>query len=105
VIGGNSPGDYQGDATHLERSAHDLRGEAGLFGAKIAYDLAVTLETMACEGHLDRASRILRILEELEQELERVISFFDHDGWETRVLSNREAVARWRYGCPSTCGA
>jgi CheY-like chemotaxis protein/HPt (histidine-containing phosphotransfer) domain-containing protein len=68
-----------GDAKRLECGAHSLRGAVGLFGAKVACDLAMTLESMGSEARLDSAAQVLR---ELEQELERVIWFFDHSGWE-----------------------
>jgi signal transduction histidine kinase/DNA-binding response OmpR family regulator len=71
-----------GDDKRLERAAHGLRGEIGLFGAKTAYNLAASLETMGCETHRERA---LRVLQDLERELERVILFFDHAGRETHV--------------------
>jgi PAS domain S-box-containing protein len=71
-----------GDNKRLERAAHGLRGEVGLFGAKMAYNLAATLETMGSEARLESA---LRVLQELERELERVILFFDYAGWETPV--------------------
>jgi signal transduction histidine kinase/CheY-like chemotaxis protein/HPt (histidine-containing phosphotransfer) domain-containing protein len=70
------------DDKRLERTAHGLRGEVGLFGAEIASNLAATLETMGREGHLENARDVLQ---ELERELARVILFFDHAGWETRV--------------------
>jgi GAF domain-containing protein/DNA-binding response OmpR family regulator len=71
-----------GDDKRLKRAAHGLRGEVGLFGAKIAYHLAAKLETIGCEGHSEGA---LRVLQELERELQRVIMFFDHVGGKTPV--------------------
>jgi PAS domain S-box-containing protein len=71
-----------GDNKRLERVAHSLRGEVGLFGAKIAYNLVAKLETMGSEGHAEGA---LRILQEIEQELERIILFFKRPRGESPV--------------------
>jgi HPt (histidine-containing phosphotransfer) domain-containing protein len=72
----------RGDDKRLERAAHVLTGEVGLFGAQMAYHLAEMLETMGREGRFENASRILQ---DLEHELERIISFFDQVGWKTPV--------------------
>jgi CheY-like chemotaxis protein/HPt (histidine-containing phosphotransfer) domain-containing protein len=66
----------------LERAAHVLKSEVGLFGAQTAYRLADTLETMGREGHLKNAPRILQ---EFERELEQIIAFFDQAGWTMRA--------------------
>ena len=71
-----------GDDKRLEHAAHGLRGEVGMLGAKRAYLLAERLETKGCEGHAEGA---LRVLQELERELQRVVLFFDHAGGETVV--------------------
>ncbi|HEX9871166.1 MAG TPA: GAF domain-containing protein, partial [Candidatus Tectomicrobia bacterium] len=71
-----------GDDKRLQRAAHGLRGEVGMLGAKRAYLLAERLETKGCEGHAEGA---LRVLQELERELQRVVLFFDHAGGETAV--------------------
>jgi HPt (histidine-containing phosphotransfer) domain-containing protein len=71
-----------GEDKRLERAAHSLRGEVGLFGATMAYNLAATLEAMGQEGRLGSA---LRVLQALEREVEQVILCCDHAGWETRV--------------------
>jgi PAS domain S-box-containing protein len=66
----------------LERAAHALKSEVGLFGAQTAYRLADALETMGREGHLKDAPHILQ---EFERELERIIAFFEQAGWKIRV--------------------
>jgi HPt (histidine-containing phosphotransfer) domain-containing protein len=71
---------HAGDDERLERAAHLVKGEVGLFGARTAYHLADTLESMAHEGHIEDA---LHVLHELERELERVISCFAQVGWHT----------------------
>jgi PAS domain S-box-containing protein len=48
-----------GDATRIERTAHSLKDEVGLFGATIAYSLATALETMGREAQLDNAPHVL----------------------------------------------
>ena len=68
------------DDERLERAAHLMKGEVGLFGARTAYHLADTLESMGREGHIEDA---LHVLYELEHELERVISCFAQVGWHT----------------------
>jgi CheY-like chemotaxis protein/HPt (histidine-containing phosphotransfer) domain-containing protein len=72
----------QCDDTRLERAAHILKGEVGLLGAETAYHLSAELETLGREGHIAHAPRLLR---ELERELERIISFFDHVAWKTPI--------------------
>ena len=68
-----------GNITLLARTAHSLRGELGLVGAKTAQALAITLESMGQEAHLNRTPEVLQ---ELERELERVMAFFAQRGWE-----------------------
>jgi signal transduction histidine kinase/CheY-like chemotaxis protein len=71
-----------GEDKRLERAAHGLRGEVGLFGTTMAFNLAAQLETIGREGHLGSA---LHVLQGLEREVEQVILFLDHAGWETRA--------------------
>jgi PAS domain S-box-containing protein len=71
-----------GNAQALVRMARDFRAEVGLLGARAAYALASTLESMGQEGHLGSASRSL---EALERELERVAAFFNQPGWENCI--------------------
>jgi PAS domain S-box-containing protein len=71
-----------GDDKRLKRAAPSLRDEAGLFGAKRASHLAARLETIDCESHAEEG---LRVLQELERELQRVVLFFDHAGGETSI--------------------
>lgn len=66
-----------GDDKRLQRAAPRLRDEVGLLGAKRAYHLAAKLETIGCQ---DQAEDALRLLQELERELQRVVLFFDHAG-------------------------
>jgi two-component system sensor histidine kinase/response regulator len=61
-----------GEDKRLERVAHGLRGEVGLFGATMASNLAAQLETIGREGHLGSA---LHVLQGLEREVEQVILF------------------------------
>jgi HPt (histidine-containing phosphotransfer) domain-containing protein len=70
------------DGQCLEQAAHSLRGEVALFSAKIAENLAASLETMGGENRLGDA---LQVLQELERELERVAWFLDRVGWKTHV--------------------
>jgi HPt (histidine-containing phosphotransfer) domain-containing protein len=67
-----------GDANRIERTAHNLKGEIGLFGV-IAYNLAAALETMDREAQLDNAPHVLQ---KLGRELEQVASFLSQSGWE-----------------------
>lgn len=71
-----------GDANRIERTAHSLKDEVGLFGATIAYSLATALETMGREAQLDNAPHVLQ---ELGRELEQVASFLSQPGWANRA--------------------
>jgi HPt (histidine-containing phosphotransfer) domain-containing protein len=71
-----------GDANRIQRTAHNLKGEIGLFGATIAYNLAAALETLGREAQLDKAPHVLQ---KLGRELERVASFLSQSGWENCV--------------------
>jgi HPt (histidine-containing phosphotransfer) domain-containing protein len=68
-----------GDVTLLAGTAHSLRGELGLVGAKAAQALAATLESMGQEAQLSRAPEVLQ---ELRRELEHIVAFFAQPGWE-----------------------
>jgi two-component system sensor histidine kinase/response regulator len=68
-----------GDITLLARTAHSVRGELGLVGAKTAQALTTALESMSQKAHLNRTPAVLQ---ELERELERVVAFFAQRGWE-----------------------
>jgi HPt (histidine-containing phosphotransfer) domain-containing protein len=61
----------RGDAQALERAAHTLKGCVGTFGAKGAYDLALTLETMGRGGNLTGAKDTYA---KLEAEIARLTS-------------------------------
>ena len=47
----------------LEHSAHALKGSVGNFGAKLAYDAALSLEIMGREGDTARAEEVFKQLE------------------------------------------
>jgi signal transduction histidine kinase/DNA-binding response OmpR family regulator len=72
----------QGDDKRLKRAAPGLRDEVGLFGAKRAYHLAARLETIDCEAHAEDA---LRVLQELERELQRVVLCYDRAGGQASI--------------------
>jgi len=71
-----------GNAYQTQQAAHSLKGAVANFGAKAAYTLAYTLETMGREARLDHASTVLQ---QLEREMARVSTFFAEPGWEERV--------------------
>jgi HPt (histidine-containing phosphotransfer) domain-containing protein len=52
-----------GDATLLREASHELKGTAGIFGARSVAELAKSLEMMARAGDLDDAARSLALLE------------------------------------------
>ncbi len=52
------------DTKLIERSAHKLKGSLGVFGAKQAFDAALSLEMLGKGGDLTRADETLGVLEE-----------------------------------------
>ncbi|MFH1943009.1 MAG: response regulator, partial [bacterium] len=68
----------RGDAGQVERKAHSLKGNVGLFGAKAAYDLVYDLENRGRENHLTGAAEVY---EKLEQEITRLRAFFSKPEW------------------------
>lgn len=62
-----------GNAESLERTAHNLRGSAGSFGAKLAYDAAYLLEKLGREGKIEEAKEAFSDLEERTAELASAI--------------------------------
>jgi two-component system, sensor histidine kinase and response regulator len=68
----------QGDASHLERSAHCLKGAMSVFGADTAYALAAELEVLGRTARLECASTVV---DALDAELARLIAFFAASDW------------------------
>jgi signal transduction histidine kinase/DNA-binding response OmpR family regulator len=66
------------DAGQVERKAHSLKGNVGLFGAKAAYDLVYDLENRGRENHLAGAADVY---EKLEKEMARLRTFFSKPEW------------------------
>ncbi|MDO9565248.1 MAG: response regulator [Candidatus Desulfaltia sp.] len=62
-----------GNAKSLERTAHNLRGSAGSFGAKLAYNAAYLLEKLGREGKIEEAKEAFSDLEERTAELASAI--------------------------------
>ncbi|MCZ6633301.1 MAG: Hpt domain-containing protein [bacterium] len=58
----------RGEAEPLMRSAHTLKGSVANFGAEAAVEVALRLERMGQEGHLEGSDEAYRALEkEIEQ--------------------------------------
>ena len=72
----------RGDACHLERTAHSLKGALGTIAADKARTLAYELEIMGHTARLDKAAIIWR---ELTAELERLTAFFSDPTWVDRI--------------------
>jgi signal transduction histidine kinase/HPt (histidine-containing phosphotransfer) domain-containing protein len=71
-----------GDASHLERTAHSLKGALGTIAASKAQALAYKLEIM---GHTARLDGAAAILQELTAELEGLTAFFSDPTWVDRI--------------------
>jgi PAS domain S-box-containing protein len=69
----------RGDARALERAAHTLKGCVGTFGARRAYDLAQTLETMGRGGNLTEANQTYAKLEAEIARLTGALTAFKED--------------------------
>jgi two-component system sensor histidine kinase/response regulator len=69
----------RGDAQALERAAHTLKGCVGTFGAKGAYDLALTLETMGRGENLAEAKNTYAKLEAEIAQLTGALAAFKED--------------------------
>jgi CheY-like chemotaxis protein len=69
----------RGDAQALERAAHTLKGCVGTFGAKGAYDLALTLETMGRGENLAEAKKTYAKLEAEIARLTGALAAFKED--------------------------
>ncbi len=70
------------DASGVERTAHKLKKFLGNVGGLAARDLAQRIETMGEENNLDGGAVVL---EELEVEIERVVTFFSEPGRASRI--------------------
>jgi two-component system sensor histidine kinase/response regulator len=70
------------DAGRTAQVAHSLKGAVGYFGAQTVHALAYQLETLGRRAELDEASPLLQ---QLEQELERLSAFVAESGWAERV--------------------
>jgi two-component system sensor histidine kinase/response regulator len=64
----------RGDGTELRRSAHTLKGSAGIFGAKAVADTALELEMMGRDGDLSRSERTWAALEQALARLTAALS-------------------------------
>ena len=53
----------RGSAQDLERAAHAFKGSVGNFGASAAFEVALNLERIGCDGDLGRADEAMRALE------------------------------------------
>ncbi|HKD35511.1 MAG TPA: response regulator, partial [Pirellulales bacterium] len=62
-----------GDAAALRRAAHTLKGAAGVFGARAAYDIAKHLESLAAAGDMAPAAGLLAELEAKIDELNHAL--------------------------------
>jgi CheY-like chemotaxis protein len=69
----------RGDAGQVERKAHSLKGNVGIFGAKVAYDLAYDLENRGKESRLEGAEDVFS---RLEEEMMKLKVFFSKPEWE-----------------------
>jgi CheY-like chemotaxis protein/HPt (histidine-containing phosphotransfer) domain-containing protein len=70
------------DAARTDQAAHTLKGSLGHLAAQKAYDLAFALETMGRRADLNEAPSVLQ---QLEHELERIITFVAEPGWERQT--------------------
>jgi len=70
------------DAGRTAQVAHSLKGAVGYCGAQTVHALAYQLETIGRRAELDGASPLLQ---QLEQELERLSAFVAESGWAERV--------------------
>jgi CheY-like chemotaxis protein len=70
------------DAECMAQVAHSLKGAVGYFGAQTVYALAYQLETIGRRAELDGASPLLQ---QLEQELERLSTFVTESSWAERI--------------------
>lgn len=75
------------DAPDVEDTAHRLKGVLGNLVGLIARDVARRFETMGEEGNLDGG---LAALEELEKEMERVVTFYSEPEWVQSALEHGE---------------
>lgn len=64
------------DPNELRMAAHKLKGELGSFGAEIARDLTVTMETMAVNDDLSDADKVMS---KLRPELKLLKEALDQD--------------------------
>jgi HPt (histidine-containing phosphotransfer) domain-containing protein len=53
----------RGDAKHVERTAHGLKGSVANFGAAKAVDTAAQIELLGKRGQLEPVGDLLRLLE------------------------------------------
>src|SRR5712691_3873659 len=67
-----------GNAERMAQVAHSLKGAVGYFGAQTVHTLAHRLETMGHQAELEGASSVLQ---QLEQELERLSAFAAETNW------------------------
>ncbi len=71
-----------GNAEMVNKTAHSLKGAAGIIGAKKVFELAHTLEDMGQKNQLSEASSVLATL---KGELEGVKLFAANPDWESRI--------------------
>jgi HPt (histidine-containing phosphotransfer) domain-containing protein len=78
----------QGNAVHLERAAHSLKGALRTLAAPAASEAALQLEVTACEGDLSGVEEKWRVLEREMIALRRALSALVIPGRSEDVLSD-----------------
>ena len=71
-----------GDADQVERRAHSLKSNIGIFGAREAFDLAYELEQRGRESRLEGA---VDVYHQLANGLKEVHSYFSSGAWEADI--------------------
>src|SRR5207237_7364971 len=64
----------RGDGPAVQRLAHTLKGEVGVFGAHAAFEEALRLETMARQGDLSQAATAIAALQRELARLETALA-------------------------------
>jgi two-component system, sensor histidine kinase and response regulator len=74
LVGQISDAVDRADGKALENAAHTLKGSVGNFGAKPAYEAALSLEMLGRSGDLSKAGEALAVLDGALQDLNNVLS-------------------------------
>ena len=69
----------EGDSEQVERTAHSLKGNVGVFGSQTAYDLAYELEKFGKDSELDKAQNVFQ---KLKNEMAKLKTFYSQPGWD-----------------------